>query len=426
MFLASIIFIISYFFIITEKGNRALVACIGGVLMLLCGVITFDQALLMYIDWHTVTLLLSMMILVSITSRSGIFEYLAIYLAQAVKGRPIPLLVVIASLTACGSALLNNVTTVLLIVPIIFTITSILQISAIPYLMATILAANIGGTATLIGDPPNVMISQAVDHFTFNSFLIHLGPVVAIIYFLVMTGIVFLYRSKLSVRADQSRSLMAISPRSFIVNKVLAYKSIFVLVITTLGFIAQSYLQVGITSIAMAGALLLMLLAANEHETEEVLQSVEWVTIFFFIGLFMLVGGLEEIGLLDHIAQAIMSVTDGNLSTTALLVLWVSGIVSGFVDNIPFVAAMIPVMLEFESYGVQNMDPLWWALALGACLGGNGTIVGASANVVVAGLAVKAKQPFNYVDFLKVGLPTVIISFVVSTIYLYLRYFTYL
>lgn len=420
--LALIIFVSSYVLIITEKVNRALVACFGGILMLLSGVVNLDNAFLQHIDWHTIVLLLSMMILVSITSKSGLFEYIAISLAKMVKGRPIPILIVISTLTAVGSALLNNVTTVLLIVPIVLTLTSMLNITAIPYLISVIIASNIGGTATLIGDPPNLMIGQAVSHLSFNDFLIHLGPVVLIIYVTVMTGIAFLYRDRLKVGEQEKIDLMRVDQTKYLLKKGLLFKSVTVLTMTTIGFIIQPLLHVELTSIAMAGAVLLMLLTSEDESTEDVFQAIEWVTIFFFVGLFMLVGGLKEVGLIDEIAKSIIYYTEGDVPRTSLLILWTSGILSGFVDNIPFVAAMIPVILEFQEYGMTNLDPLWWALALGACLGGNGTLIGASSNVIVAGLAMKAKQPFTFMDFLKVGVPTALISFIISSFYLYFRY----
>lgn len=364
------IFTISYIFIISEKINRALIACLGGVFMLFAGVLDLNSAFLEHIDWHTIVLLLSMMILVSITSQSGFFEFLAVFLAQQIKGRPIMLLILISTLTAVGSAILNNVTTVLLIVPIVFTLTRMLKISAIPYLMAVILASNIGGTATLIGDPPNLMIGQAVEHLTFNSFIVNLAPIVVVIFVVIVTGICFLYRNQLLVSVENQQKLMNIYPRKFLKNKSLLFKSVTVLTLTTVGFVLQPLLNVELTSVAMAGALLLMLLTYDEGSTEEVFQKVEWVTLFFFVGLFMLVGGLKQVGIIDEIAKSIIYYTEGDLPKTAMLILWASGILSGFVDNIPFVAAMIPVILEFQDYGMTNLDPLWWALALGACLGG--------------------------------------------------------
>ncbi|RXI99925.1 hypothetical protein DS745_13695 [Anaerobacillus alkaliphilus] len=419
---AFIIFIVSYALIISEKLNRALVACLGGVLMLFFGVLDLDAAFIHHIDWHTITLLLSMMILVSITSQSGLFEYIAISVAKKVKGRPIPLLIVISIITGLGSAFLNNVTTVLLIVPIVLTLTKLLNISAIPYLLMTILASNIGGTATLIGDPPNLMIGQAVEHLNFNAFLIHLAPVVIIIFVVVMFGMIKFYGKKMQVTEENRGKLMKVEELKYLKNKPLLFKSVIVLLLTILGFIIQPILKVELTSVAMAGALLLLLLTYEEQQVEEVFKSVEWVTLFFFIGLFMLVGGLKEVGIIDEIAKSIIYYTDGDIPKTAMLMLWASGILSGFVDNIPFVAAMIPVILEFQNYGMTNLDPLWWALALGACLGGNATLIGATSNVIVAGLAVRAKQGFSYMEFLKVGAPVALVSFIISSIYIYFRY----
>ncbi len=422
---AFIIFIISYILIISEKLNRALVACFGGVLMLFFGVLDLNSAFINHIDWHTITLLLSMMILVVITSKSGFFEYIAIILAKQVKGKPIPLLIVVSLLTGIGSAFLNNVTTVLLIVPIVLTLTKLLNISAVPYLLVTILASNIGGTATLIGDPPNLMIGQAVEHLNFNAFLIHLGPVVIIIFAVVIAGMSRYYGPKLQVTKENRKKLINVRARHYLKNKSLLFKSLFVLFLTTFGFIIQPLLKVELTSVAMAGALLLLLLTHGQQQVEEVFKSVEWVTIFFFVGLFMLVGGLKEVGIIDEIAKSIIYYTEGDLPKTAMLILWASGILSGFVDNIPFVAAMIPVILEFENYGMTNLDPLWWALALGACLGGNATLIGATSNVIVAGLAARANQGFSYIEFLKVGAPVALVSFIISSIYIYFRYLIY-
>ncbi|MGO4887411.1 ArsB/NhaD family transporter [Anaerobacillus sp. MEB173] len=419
---AFVIFIISYIVIITEKLNRALVACFGGVLMLFAGVLDLDAAFIHHIDWHTIALLLSMMILVAITSQSGFFEFIAISLAKLVQGKPIPLLIAISLLTGIGSAFLNNVTTVLLVVPIVLTLTKLLSIPAVPYLLAAVLTSNIGGTATLIGDPPNLMIGQAVDHLDFNAFLFNLGPVVLIIFIVVIAGLALFYGKQLKVTKENQQKLLAVNANDYLQQGPLLLKSVIVLLMTIGGFILQPLLQVELTSIAMAGALLLMLLTHNEQETEEVFKSIEWVTLFFFIGLFMLVGGLKDVGIIDEIAKSIIYYTEGDLSKTAFLILWVSGILSGFVDNIPFVAAMIPVILEFQNYGMIDIDPLWWALALGACLGGNATIIGSTANVIVAGIAMKAKQPFSYLEFLKVGAPVALVSFIISTIYIYIRY----
>ncbi|TLS39271.1 ArsB/NhaD family transporter [Pseudalkalibacillus caeni] len=416
------IFVFSYIGIITEKINRALVACAGGLLMLLLGIIDLNNIFIKHIDWHTISLLFSMMVLVSITSQNGIFEYIAIKVAQRVEGKPIPLLFMMATLTAAGSALLDNVTTVLLLVPIILTLTRILQVPSVPFLVSTILFSNIGGTATLIGDPPNIMIGQAVGHLGFNDFLFHLGPVVLLIFGSIMGGLLLFYRKKLHVTEQYRLELLSIRANTYLKKGPLLYKSLAVLGMTILGFLLHPLFHVEITSIAMAGALLLLLITHDEHETEEVFKSVEWITLFFFIGLFMLIGGLKDVGIIDEIARGILYYTEGDLPKTAIVILWGSGIFSGFLDNIPFVAAMIPVITEFQDYGMTNLDPLWWSLALGSCLGGNATLIGASANVVVAGLALKDKQQVSFLEFLKVGVPVVFVSLIISTIYIYFRY----
>lgn len=420
--LALATFTASYIFIISEKINRALVAVAGGLLMIFFGIYDIQDAFYQFVDWSTVVLLFSMMVIVSITSKTGVFEYIAIKMAQQVKGEGVKLFVVISFLTAIGSAFLDNVTTVLLFTPIVLTLTQLLNVKAHPYLIMMIIASNIGGTATLIGDPPNIMIGQAVDSLTFNDFLLNLAPVAAVIFILITTALAFLFRNKLFITPSNRSHLMNVKAEEYVVISPMLYKSLTVLLLTIAGFILHPVFHLDLTTTAMAGALLLLLLTENEQKTEVVFRSIEWVTLFFFIGLFMLVGGLEKTGIIDEIARGILYYTEGDLPKTSLLILWVSGIASGFVDNIPFVAAMIPVIFEFEQYGITNLDPLWWSLALGACLGGNGTLIGASANVVVAGLSAGADQRIRFFDFFKIGFPVVIVSLLISTIYIYYRF----
>jgi Na+/H+ antiporter NhaD/arsenite permease-like protein len=418
-------FFICYFFIITEKINRALIACGGGLVLLLSGIYDIDVVFVEYIDWKTIGLLFSMMVLVSITSQTGVFEYVAIKVAQSVQGKPIPLLVVVATLTAIGSAFLDNVTTVLLFVPILLTITRLIEVPPVPYLITLIISSNIGGTATLIGDPPNIMIGQAVKHLTFNAFLVNLAPVVVIIFVMVIIGLTLVYKKELSASPLKQNKIMNLNASDFIKVSPALYKSVTVLFLTILGFILHPFLHIDLTSVAMSGALLLMLLTSEEQDVEEIFKSVEWVTLFFFMGLFMLIGGLEKVGIIDEFAKGIIYYTEGDLRKTALLILWTSGVFSGFVDNIPFVAAMIPVINEFQTYGMVNIDPLWWSLALGACLGGNATLIGASANVVVAGLALREKEPVHFMEFIKIGVPVVFISLIIATTYVYFKFLIY-
>jgi Na+/H+ antiporter NhaD/arsenite permease-like protein len=420
--LTVIIFLLTYIVIMTEKIDRALAAGIGGVAMLIVGIYDVNKAFVTYIDWNTIALLFAMMIIVIITSQTGVFEYVAILLAKAVGGRPIPLLIVISTLTAIGSAFLANVTMVLLLVPIILTIVRMLDIPAIPYLISIIIASNIGGTATLIGDPPNIMIGQAVEHLSFNAFLIHLSPIVLIIFAVVLLYLIVIYWPKLQLDHIDRKKLASVKASNYLKKTAALPKSIIVLALTIAGFILNPILHIDLTSISLAGALLLLLLTHDEYNPESVLKQVEWGTLFFFIGLFMLIGGLEEVGIIDELARGVVLYTEGDLPKTSMLILWMTGVLSGFVDNIPFVAAMIPVILEFKDYGMTNLDPLWWSLALGACLGGNGTLLGASSNLVVAGLAAKEKEHIRFSEFLKVGFPIVLISLIISSIYVYLRY----
>ncbi|MBH0229990.1 ArsB/NhaD family transporter [Halobacillus yeomjeoni] len=419
--LALLIFVASYVLIMTEKWNRALVALAGGVLLLMTKVYKWEEAF-GFIDWETVALLFSMMVLVSITKKTGIFTFMAIRLAQLVKGRPVPLLAVTAVFTAVGSAFLDNVTTVLLFVPVLLSLIERLQLPAFPYLLTTIFSSNIGGTATLIGDPPNIMIGQAVEHFSFLSFMYHLGPVVVIIFLLTLTFIIMRFGSKLNYNPELARELMNMDAMEHLKVSRLLFQSLSVLVLTIIGFMMHPFIHMDITTIAVSGALLLLFLTDRELDVEHVFQEVEWVTLFFFMGLFMLVGGLETVGVIDELARGMVWISGGDLPITSMVMLWSSGLLSGVVDNIPFVAAMIPVVQELQGYGMMNVDPVWWSLALGACLGGNGTLVGASANVVVAGLAASHNQPISFIKFTLYGFPVLILSLVVSSIYVLLRY----
>lgn len=406
----------------TEQINRAVVTLTGGVLLLLTGIYSAERMLTEYIDWNTIALLFSMMVLIAITEKTGLFGFIAIRFAQKVKGDPIPLLIGAGALTGIGSALLDNVTTVLIFVPIMLKITKLLKLPSFPYLLMIIFSSNIGGAATLIGDPPNIMIGQAVEHLTFSSFLIHMAPIAIIMFGVMLLFVWALFRKSLRRTKFDVKELLAIDAQTYLHRTPMLYQSITVLLLTVTGFLLHAFLYVELTTVALSGAVLLLLLTEKELASEKIFEKVEWVTLFFFIGLFTLVGGLEEVGVIDEIARAIIVITDGDYVQTVILILWVSGLLSGIVDNIPFVAAMIPVVQEFESYGMVYLDPVWWALALGACLGGNATLIGASANVVVTGLAEGAHEKISFIRFMLYGFPLVIISLVVSTIYIYFRY----
>lgn len=418
-----IIFLLTYAIIISEKINRAVIALLGAVLMLVLQIVDTHTAFTSYIEWNTIFLLVGMMILVAITNRTGVFQYIAIKAAQKAKGRPVQILVIMSALTAVGSAFLDNVTTVLLLVPITFSITSILKVNPVPYLISEIIAANVGGTATLIGDPPNIMIGSANAHLTFNMFLQYLAPVVAVIMIVIVALLVWIYRKQLKVNADQQEALMELNAAEYITDSRLMKKSLAVLGLTIAGFALHSVIHVDASVVAMGGATILMLIGIrSEQELEEALHKVEWVTILFFIGLFILVGGLIETGIINYLAQGTLALTDGDMTKTTMLILWVSGFASATIDNIPFVATMIPLI---QDVGVQmgitdpnQLNPLWWALSLGACLGGNGTIIGASANVIVSGMAKREGHGFSYWKYLKIGAPLTIVSLIISMVYL--------
>jgi Na+/H+ antiporter NhaD/arsenite permease-like protein len=420
--LVLIVFVSVYILLMTEKWNRVLAAMAGGVAMLLIGAFPIEKALFTYIDWKTITLLFSMMLIVTITSKTGVFEYIAIRIAQWVNGNGLALLILFSLLAAVGSAFLANVTIAMLLVPILFKLTRLLELPPIPFLIMTILACNIGGTATLIGDPPNMMIGQAVKHFTFNAFLENLLPVVLMVYAVTLLIMCVLYREVLHVKEDRKLLLKGINPNEYIKKNRGLFQSIFVLALVLVGFSVYPVFHLDVTTVSLAGAVLLMLLLEKIYPPEKILREVEWGTLFFFMGLFLLVGGIEEAGFIDEIAREILRATDGDMKKTAFVILWGTGLLSAVVDNIPFVAAMIPVIQEFGEFGMVNMDPLWWSLALGACLGGNGTLLGSSSNLVIAGLASKENVHIKFYQYLLIGVPVTVISLAVSSFYVYFKY----
>ncbi|MGM0841906.1 MAG: sodium:proton antiporter [Bacillota bacterium] len=417
-----IVFVSVYILLITEKWNRVLAAMAGGVAMLLIGAFPIEKALFTYIDWKTITLLFSMMLIVTLTSKTGFFEYIAIRFAQWVNGNGLALLTLFSLLAAIGSAFLANVTIAMLLVPILFKLTKLLELPPIPFLIMTILACNIGGTATLIGDPPNMMIGQAVKHFTFNAFIENLLPVVLMVYIVTLLIMCVLYKEVLHVKEDRKLLLKGIKAEEYLKKDRGLLQSLVVLGLVLAGFSLYPMFHLDITTVSLAGAVLLMLLLEKIYPPESILKEVEWGTLFFFMGLFLLVGGIEEAGFIDEIAREILRLTDGDMKKTAFVILWGTGILSAIVDNIPFVAAMIPVIQEFGEFGMVNMDPLWWSLALGACLGGNGTLLGSSSNLVIAGLASKEDVHIKFYQYLLIGVPLTLISLAVSTIYVYFKY----
>lgn len=414
--LSVLIFLLVYLFIIFEKVHRTVIVLMGATLVITLGVIKQKQAI-SSIDFNTIGLLIGMMVIVGITRRSGVFEYLAVKSAKLAKGRPLVILVYLAVITAVLSALLDNVTTVLLIVPVTFTITDRLGISPYPFLFTEILASNIGGTATLVGDPPNIMIGSAVG-LGFMDFVANLAFPSLVIFIITVAILAFYYRRDLEADESSLQSMLELDERECIKEWAVLKKSLAVLGLTIIGFLLHQSLHLESATVALLGAGVLMLLTAGDPE--ETLLTVEWPTIFFFTGLFIIVGGLEINGVIELIAHKALDITGDNLPLTGMLVLWLSAIASAFVDNIPFVATMIPLLQTVGELTSMPMESIWWSLALGACLGGNGTLIGASANVIVAGIGERYGTPIKFIDFLKVGFPLMILSIVISSLYLFL------
>lgn len=420
MILAIVIFLLVYAFIVSEKIHRTIIALFGAAILLIFKVVSYEYAIHEAIDFNTLGLLIGMMIIVFITKRTGIFEYIAVKQVKLSKGNLLVMMVLISIVTAVASAFLDNVTTVLLIIPIVLSITEDLNISPIPFAISIIFASNVGGTATLIGDPPNIMIGSKAG-LSFMDFVKNLAPVIVIILAFTVLIFAFIFRNKLKVDPELKEVFLKIDESEYIKDKKLLVKSLAVLGLTILGFILHDRLKLESSTIALAGASLLLLISGVD--VKEVLEEVEWTTIFFFLGLFIIVGGLEITGVIDILAKAMLNMTHSNPLLTALVILWGSAIFSAFVDNIPFTATMIPLILDMQKFGHFDVEPLWWALALGACLGGNGTIIGASANVVTAGLLEERGYKLSFGEFFKYAFPTMILTIVISTIYLITRYY---
>ena len=429
LWISTALLVATYAAIMTERVNRAIVALIGAGLMILTGVITQEQAIEGE-DFNTLALLVGMMILVAVSRRSGMFQYLAVWAAKAAKGSPWGILALLSVVTAFVSALLDNVTTVLLIAPVTLVITEQLKVPPYPFLFTEIFASNIGGTATLIGDPPNIIIGSAAG-LSFNDFVIHLAPVVIVV--LAAQVLVNHLVWGRAMRADEAARarVMAFRAADAISDRRLLRQSLAVIGLVIVGFVTARYIGLDAGSIALSGAALLLLLDnlgrsrdEQTHHVHTVFAEVEWITIFFFVGLFAVVAGVEHAGLLSWFADRIIALTGGSLAATALVIMWASAILSAVIDNIPFVATMIPVIKNMAPIfgGPEGLLPLWWSLSLGACLGGNGTLIGASANLTVAGIAERAGVPFRFLTFLKYAFPMMLMSIVISTVYVWLRY----
>lgn len=411
------IFVIVMALVMSEKVNRTIAALAGASLLLLLRVLTFDEAL-SYIDFNTLGVLVGMMIIVGIVKDTGVFEYLAIFAAKRVKGDPWKIILSLSVITAVVSGFLDNVTTVLLIVPMTFVITDTLELDPIPFLIPEVIASNLGGTATLIGDPPNIMIGSA-SGLGFTDFIVNLGPIAVVIFAVTFFLFYLVFRKQLQVSEEKKLEILSFDEKKSIKDISLLKKSLIVLGLVILGFFFHEQLNYPSALIALSGAALLLLL--SRESVDEVFLNVEWPTLFFFGGLFILVGSLEKVGLINSLATIIMQFTKDNLLLTGIIIIWFSALASSVLDNIPLVATLIPLIKAMGAQGM-NISPLWWAISLGACLGGNGTLIGASANVVVAGLAEKHGYKLTFARFTKYGMPLMIVSIILSTLYLILFY----
>jgi Na+/H+ antiporter NhaD/arsenite permease-like protein len=430
MLVATAILCVTYAVIIWDQLNRAIVALVGATAAILVGALDQNEAL-KGIDWNTIGTLTGMMIIMSIAQRSGVFQYLAVRSAQWTRANPTALLVLLQLVTAVASAFLNNVTTVLLMAPVTLAITRALEVPAYPFLFAEVFASNIGGTATLIGDPPNIMIGSLAG-LDFNAFIVHLAPVIVLVQAvqLAMTHLVW-GRDMRSTPEHRAR-VMAMVARTHIVDPVLLKQSVAILVAAILAFVVADRLRLEPATIAMTAAALLMLLDNWQHHNEKQSENVHktfsdvaWITIFFFIGLFIVVRAVEVSGLLQLLANRVVAMTGGDMASAGYTILWASAFLSALIDNIPFVATMIPLIKSMApAYGgPDKIEPLWWCLALGACLGGNGTLIGASANLTVAGIAERNGIAFGFIKYMLYGLPMMVVSIAICHLYVWWRYF---
>lgn len=411
--IAVVIFLLVMAAIISEKINRAVVAMAGALLMIIFKIITLETGI-HHIDFNTIGVLIGMMMFVSVVKNSGLFEYIAILSAKKAKGDPWKIMFVFMLITAVLSSILDNVTTVLLIGPMTIVIAQILKIDATPFLVTQILASNIGGTATLIGDPPNIMIGSAAG-LSFMDFIINLGPVVIVILLVTVWSFKLIYGKKLTVEPQFKEEIMKLDEAKAIKDMVLIKKSLVMMVLILLGFMLHNIINLESSVVALTGATIMLFI--GRQDVDEILASIEWTTIVFFGGLFVIVGGLVEVGLIENIANTLISATQGQRVLTMILILWLSAIVSSFLDNIPFVATLIPLLLTMKGKGI-DVEPLWWATSLGACLGGNGSLIGASANIVLSNIGNKNGYPITFKNYLKIGFPLMILSIIISTIYL--------
>lgn len=412
------VFVASYALIATERIHKTIAALIGGVAIILLGIVSQEQAF-DAIDFNVIFLLAGMMVLAAVIRRTGVFGWMAVRAARLAGGDGYRILVVMSLITAIASAFLDNVTTVVLVGPITLFLAARLGLSPMPFIVSSILASNIGGAATLIGDPPNILIGSA-SGLDFVAFLFHMAPLAIICLILYLAAARWLFGSQLRIASELRDELLAMDERQMISDPGLLRVSLIVLSATLIGFLLHGALGYEPGTVALAGAAILLLL--SRIEPHEVLREVEWTTLFFFIGLFIMVGGIIEVGLIDLIADQIAEVTGGELASTSLLLLWLSALLSGFIDNIPYTATMIPVVDQLVGAHGHAGDVLWWSLAIGADFGGNATVIAASANVTLASLSEREGHPIRFGTFVRYGVPVTLATMVIATAYVWIRY----
>lgn len=415
--IAVAVFLIVIQLIISERVHRTAAAMAGAMVLILTGVMSADKAL-SYIDFNTIGVLVGMMIFVAIVRRSGMFEYIAVRAAKAVHGDPWKIMVAFTLITAVLSAILDNVTTVLLVGPMSIAIARMLKIDPVPFLMGQILASNVGGTATLIGDPPNIMIGSAA-HQSFMDFLENTGFAVLFILVVLILLMKIVYEKKIELGTVDTGAIEKLDPSKSITNRALMKKGIIVLICVIVGFMFHDKLGIESSVIALTAAAVMLII--GREDVNEAIQDVEWTTILFFMSLFVVVGGLTETGIIKELASKIIDATNGHPMVTMLVLLWASALLSSILDNIPFVATLIPLILAMQADGI-DVTSFWWAISLGACLGGNGTMIGASANVVLSDISTKHGYPITFKSYLKVGMPFMLLSIVISTVFLVVKF----
>ena len=421
------ILIVAYFFIAIDRIPKVTVALLGATVTIVLGLLSQTKGLhghldpdyfINFIDFNVIFLLVSMMIIVHITAKSGIFNWLANELLKLTKGHPKGVLFMLGIFTAIASAFLDNVTTVILIMPVTFIIAKELDIDPVPLLITEILTSNIGGTATLIGDPPNIIIGSAAE-FSFLDFVLELSGIVTLIFFVCIAILMFIFRKRLKTTQERRQNVMNYDNSGTITDYPLMIRSVITLLFVIIGFVMHDFLHIQSYVVAMAGAAFLMIFEKPKH----VFNNVEWNTIFFFIGLFIIIGGLEASGSIAIMAKWLLNITQGSQHATAMIILWASGILSGIIDNIPYTVTMTPMLVHIQNtMGIEYAHPLWWCLSLGACLGGNMTIIGAAANVIVSETASASGHKISFLKFMKYGIFITIISLVLSSVYIYFRF----